>query len=815
MYSRKHPDFELPPPAAVSRLARALRNITDRSFHEGLLAEAIAERFQEAEWAYAAALLNPDQHSTRYLMSFASSDLDHEIERMAVAHDPWRALHEALSSFGAYSLVVTNVGITAPAGSLLPFPLYLSGGESGHLQCVANISPIEFEPVDLARRHRVQKELQGLRSFSDPRWVSRLKSLGLNVIHDFEADMDSTEETPFSCLTPSFLAQELRDTLKTRMAIALPLSKAQECLAALLGAKDWQHLIVHRDAPIGLYPPVAVIRRDADGVVQHTAIHASYADALGAFASQVREVLRAGGRQDEVYLFNEDEYVGCEIEFTGTDANGEIFSLDLEPLEVLEEFASHGQLISELKSAGDLPAFLRRHSEITQSRKRASVQADAMPRLNFLLPDVISQLTQRERKRDCLITSEAVTYRGGKKGKAQGFVRCVLELPVQGYEGSWGYGVWVNLSDTDYERYLLATTSKEVEDFNEVPMRGRLANLVNNEAKDAEVLLDFSNLNERPRVRLVDSSLGLAKAQAEGLPRSVVDFLIEKSELERPSNMVLEEEEEDSQEDEEADEWIEIQFGLPVAVAEAHRAGRRCDVDDNGIWHIQGDSKRCFVSAKIFVPITTADATGVLNVWVELSTANYKQLCDAKHLETYVVAKLASSVPGFEDELGTELEVSGDPHHHLHVSFREASHLASLCDEGTSEEDFDTIERAVELSNRYLTFAYHKGRWIFLPEVSAGDVIYIECEVCSTLFGYELPKGRGELRRSPCPVCSKQPHGVYGLGGTLLTMTSVLAKKLGAPHVPEQLCPECSKEQGKDVYHEVDSISAEGKLLLA
>ena len=71
-----------------------------------------------------------------------------------------------------------------------------------------------------------------------------------------------------------------------------------------------------------------------------------------------------------------------------------------------------------------------------------------MPDLGFDAPLAYHQLTPAERAASGALTSDTCVIAG-----EQFYIRGVLDIPVQGMDRSFGYGVWVSLSPANFARY--------------------------------------------------------------------------------------------------------------------------------------------------------------------------------------------------------------------------------------------------------------------------------------------------------------------------------------------------------------------------
>ena len=96
-------------------------------------------------------------------------------------------------------------------------------------------------------------------------------------------------------------------------------------------------------------------------------------------------------------------------------------------------------------------------------------------------------------------------------------VRCVLEIPVDGFAEKFGFGCWSTLSRTNFDKYIDAFDHGKFEDWG--PWNGWLMNRFAGYIGDEPELVDVIPQPNRQRPTLVirDMDHPLAIAQAEGI----------------------------------------------------------------------------------------------------------------------------------------------------------------------------------------------------------------------------------------------------------------------------------------------------------
>lgn len=97
------------------------------------------------------------------------------------------------------------------------------------------------------------------------------------------------------------------------------------------------------------------------------------------------------------------------------------------------------------------------------------------------------------------------------------FIRCVLRVPFTEREGDFGWGVWVEVDEEDFLRYVELYA---VDGSSEPHKRGKLANLIPGyeDARSEPVSIQFAGATARPEVMTgKDSESSLAHDQRRGM----------------------------------------------------------------------------------------------------------------------------------------------------------------------------------------------------------------------------------------------------------------------------------------------------------
>jgi len=129
----------------------------------------------------------------------------------------------------------------------------------------------------------------------------------------------------------------------------------------------------------------------------------------------------------------------------------------------------------------------------------------------FKLPDVVWGIPEPERSIQAKFDTDLCRL-GGRY-----FIRCVLQVPFIGMEGSFGWGVWAEVPWSVFERHLEIYAQ---DGSNEPAHEGTLANAipVYENTVGVPVLLQFGAQTKRPCLRmLAEDHSKLAEEQRAGI----------------------------------------------------------------------------------------------------------------------------------------------------------------------------------------------------------------------------------------------------------------------------------------------------------
>jgi hypothetical protein len=131
------------------------------------------------------------------------------------------------------------------------------------------------------------------------------------------------------------------------------------------------------------------------------------------------------------------------------------------------------------------------------------------------LPDPILRIEERERDRRAWVGEAAAILREGDRERF--FVRALLELPIDGEEGFFRYGSWIEVSPDDFE--VLDELWPDEDAWRSRPFSGTLANELHPYAftEGLPVQLRLREVRVLPRVELVETDHELMRAQRNGI----------------------------------------------------------------------------------------------------------------------------------------------------------------------------------------------------------------------------------------------------------------------------------------------------------
>ncbi len=136
------------------------------------------------------------------------------------------------------------------------------------------------------------------------------------------------------------------------------------------------------------------------------------------------------------------------------------------------------------------------------------------PALAYGLPDAIFALSSEDQDRRAIASSDLCILDDERY-----FIRCVLVVPVNGYEDKFEYGPWVEINAEDFSRYAIWFNLGVYPGW--LSIEGRLANAF---PASEETTLGLacrvvlpSDDDSRPFVEVTDASYRLHDEQANGI----------------------------------------------------------------------------------------------------------------------------------------------------------------------------------------------------------------------------------------------------------------------------------------------------------
>jgi hypothetical protein len=148
---------------------------------------------------------------------------------------------------------------------------------------------------------------------------------------------------------------------------------------------------------------------------------------------------------------------------------------------------------------------------------------DGLPEVGFRRPDAIIALSKAERA-ECFENDDICVIPGVAGGESRHFLRCHLSVPLKDVGTDWGWGVWVEISEADFEK---ARELWDVDGSAEAPFRGVLANAIVAVpgSSGSGVTVQLGDETTRPGVHAEDGPL--ARLQREGVTLHDVEGFLE------------------------------------------------------------------------------------------------------------------------------------------------------------------------------------------------------------------------------------------------------------------------------------------------
>jgi len=148
----------------------------------------------------------------------------------------------------------------------------------------------------------------------------------------------------------------------------------------------------------------------------------------------------------------------------------------------------------------------------------------------FLLPYDIAALDLAERARRAKVSSDLCVLKGRWFGSNRFFLRAVAPVPVVETDETLRWGVWVEVTEDVFGRYL---SLYESDASNEAPAEGKLANELKGypPARGLSLTLTFGSAQRRPSVRLAPSQHPLCVEQSRGISSERLHHIVDEQGL--------------------------------------------------------------------------------------------------------------------------------------------------------------------------------------------------------------------------------------------------------------------------------------------
>jgi hypothetical protein len=135
--------------------------------------------------------------------------------------------------------------------------------------------------------------------------------------------------------------------------------------------------------------------------------------------------------------------------------------------------------------------------------------------IRMSLPDPIYRIEEEEREERAWVGEDSAVLRNGAGERF--FVRALLELPIDGEEGYFGYGSWIEVTPTDFD--ALGELWHDEDGWRSEPFAGTLANELHPYAftEGLPVRLRLREVHLLPLVELDEADHELVRAQRNGI----------------------------------------------------------------------------------------------------------------------------------------------------------------------------------------------------------------------------------------------------------------------------------------------------------
>ena len=131
------------------------------------------------------------------------------------------------------------------------------------------------------------------------------------------------------------------------------------------------------------------------------------------------------------------------------------------------------------------------------------------------LPEPLFRIDEGDRDERAWVGDDSAVLRD--RDEERFFVRALLELPVEGEEGYFGYGTWIEVDETDFE--ALGQLWHDEDGWRSSPFDGTLANELHPYAftEGLPVRIRLRDVQLLPLVELDDANHELVRAQRNGI----------------------------------------------------------------------------------------------------------------------------------------------------------------------------------------------------------------------------------------------------------------------------------------------------------
>lgn len=147
---------------------------------------------------------------------------------------------------------------------------------------------------------------------------------------------------------------------------------------------------------------------------------------------------------------------------------------------------------------------------------------DELPEISYMRPAAYFELPQDQREERAGYTDDLCIIDGERF-----FIRGTLPLPIKDTDDQWSWGVWAEVFEVNYERYLDLWDAEEADE--EPPFWGRLSGGVKAypDSDELEVNVYLQSGNQRPIFKVVPEDHPLGIAQREGVTMEQIHSFIE------------------------------------------------------------------------------------------------------------------------------------------------------------------------------------------------------------------------------------------------------------------------------------------------